>query len=187
MEQDMPTTINRTLRRRPNADYRPREYLTPAEVDRLIDAARKRGRNGASMGCAQVNWWACAGLRSTFAKGGCMSIELRADVPACIRCMGQSYGPCGHCRGRAPTYSSPRLERRSPQLGSCAWWRGPALLRDCRSKFIRTCSDIQPATSSPTMGMIPGAWRHYLGHRNLQSTARYTALAPDRFARFWQD
>jgi integrase len=26
-----------------------------------------------------------------------------------------------------------------------------------------------------------------LGHRNLQSTARYTALAPNRFARFWQD
>jgi integrase len=28
---------------------------------------------------------------------------------------------------------------------------------------------------------------HYLGHRNLQSTARYTALAPDRFAKFWTD
>jgi len=28
---------------------------------------------------------------------------------------------------------------------------------------------------------------HYLGHRNLQSTARYTALAEGRFARFWQD
>ena len=26
-----------------------------------------------------------------------------------------------------------------------------------------------------------------LGHRNLQSTARYTALAPDRFAKFWGD
>jgi type 1 fimbriae regulatory protein FimB/type 1 fimbriae regulatory protein FimE len=26
---------------------------------------------------------------------------------------------------------------------------------------------------------------HYLGHRNLQSTARYTALAPDRFRGFW--
>jgi hypothetical protein len=25
---------------------------------------------------------------------------------------------------------------------------------------------------------------HYLGHRNLQSAARYTALAPDRFAKF---
>ena len=28
---------------------------------------------------------------------------------------------------------------------------------------------------------------HYLGHRNLQSTARYTALAPDRFKGGWQD
>jgi type 1 fimbriae regulatory protein FimE len=28
---------------------------------------------------------------------------------------------------------------------------------------------------------------HYLGHRNLQSTARYTAVAPDRFAKFWKD
>ena len=28
---------------------------------------------------------------------------------------------------------------------------------------------------------------HYLGHRNLQSTARYTALAPDRFKGFWRD
>jgi len=28
---------------------------------------------------------------------------------------------------------------------------------------------------------------HYLGHRNLQSTARYTALAPGRFAGFWKD
>jgi type 1 fimbriae regulatory protein FimE len=40
------TTANRTLRRLPNAVYRPREYLTEAEVERLIEAARKRGRNG---------------------------------------------------------------------------------------------------------------------------------------------
>src|ERR1700687_3839675 len=41
------TTENRTLRRLPNAAYRQREYLTEAEVERLIEAARKRGRNGA--------------------------------------------------------------------------------------------------------------------------------------------
>jgi type 1 fimbriae regulatory protein FimE len=40
------TTENRTLRRLPNAAYRQREYLTEAEVERLIEAARKRGRNG---------------------------------------------------------------------------------------------------------------------------------------------
>jgi type 1 fimbriae regulatory protein FimE len=47
MTDTTPTTANRTLRRRPNAEYRPREYLTPAEVDRLIETARSRGRNGA--------------------------------------------------------------------------------------------------------------------------------------------
>src|SRR6266403_2359660 len=41
------TIVNRTLRRLPNSAYRVREYLTEKEVDRLIDAARKRGRNGA--------------------------------------------------------------------------------------------------------------------------------------------
>src|SRR5215813_2664799 len=43
-----PTTVNRTLPTRlPNSAYRVREYLTEKEVDRLIEAARKRGRNGA--------------------------------------------------------------------------------------------------------------------------------------------
>jgi type 1 fimbriae regulatory protein FimB/type 1 fimbriae regulatory protein FimE len=27
----------------------------------------------------------------------------------------------------------------------------------------------------------------YLGHRNIQNTTRYTALAPDRFKEFWKD
>jgi type 1 fimbriae regulatory protein FimB/type 1 fimbriae regulatory protein FimE len=28
---------------------------------------------------------------------------------------------------------------------------------------------------------------HYLGHRSLNSTARYAALAPDRFKGWWKD
>src|SRR6516165_2404041 len=47
MTDTTPATENRTLRRLPNATYRPREYLTEKEVDRLIEAARKRRRNGA--------------------------------------------------------------------------------------------------------------------------------------------
>jgi len=47
MTDTSPTTVNRTLPTRlPNAAYRVREYLTEKEVDRLIEAARKRGRNG---------------------------------------------------------------------------------------------------------------------------------------------
>ena len=47
MSDASPTTANRTLPTRlPNSAYRVREYLTEKEVDRLIEAARKRGRNG---------------------------------------------------------------------------------------------------------------------------------------------
>jgi type 1 fimbriae regulatory protein FimB/type 1 fimbriae regulatory protein FimE len=35
-----------------NADVRPREYLTPKEVEKLIKAARARGRYGARDGLA---------------------------------------------------------------------------------------------------------------------------------------
>jgi type 1 fimbriae regulatory protein FimB/type 1 fimbriae regulatory protein FimE len=31
------------------------------------------------------------------------------------------------------------------------------------------------------------AIQHYLGHRNIQHTVRYTDLAPDRFKGFWKD
>jgi site-specific recombinase XerC len=44
--------------------------------------------------------------------------------------------------------------------------------------------------AAPSSAMVRSSFNlavaHYLGHRNLQSTARYTALAPDRFATFWQ-
>ncbi len=31
------------------------------------------------------------------------------------------------------------------------------------------------------------AIQHYLGHKNIQHTVRYTELAPDRFNGFWDD
>jgi len=31
------------------------------------------------------------------------------------------------------------------------------------------------------------ALQHYLGHKNIQHTVRYTELAPDRFNSFWKD
>jgi type 1 fimbriae regulatory protein FimE len=31
------------------------------------------------------------------------------------------------------------------------------------------------------------AIQHYLGHRSIASTVRYTALTPDRFKGFWKD
>src|SRR5215831_16957368 len=70
------TIVNRTLRRLPNAAYRPREYRTEKEVDRLIEVARKRGRNGArdaSGNLTGVSAW-IASARTLFA-------SLVADRP----------------------------------------------------------------------------------------------------------
>jgi hypothetical protein len=57
----------------------------------------------------------------------------------------------------------------------------------------RACAEVSaPTRRCLTTGHIvrrasTRSLAHYLGHRNLQSTARYTALALDRFAKFWRD
>jgi type 1 fimbriae regulatory protein FimE len=64
-------------RRLPNAAYRPREYLTEREVERLIEAARKRGRNGARDACAIMMAYR-HGLRASELCGlGWSQIDLR--------------------------------------------------------------------------------------------------------------
>ena len=71
MTEAAPITANRTLRRLPNAAYRAREYLTEAEVKRLIDAARKARTKRAPRRCgdlARVSAWA--------SRGGALSAAL---------------------------------------------------------------------------------------------------------------
>jgi len=36
-------------------------------------------------------------------------------------------------------------------------------------------------------GVDTRSLRHYLGHKNIQHTVRYTELSPDRFRGFWRD
>jgi type 1 fimbriae regulatory protein FimE len=48
MSDTSQTAVNRTLPiRLANSNYRVREYLTEKEVERLIESAKRRGRNGA--------------------------------------------------------------------------------------------------------------------------------------------
>jgi integrase len=41
--------------------------------------------------------------------------------------------------------------------------------------------------SLASQGHDTRAMRDYLGHKNIQPTVRYTAMAPHRFENFWQD
>jgi type 1 fimbriae regulatory protein FimE len=192
-----PSTINRTLGRLPNAAYRPREYLTEAEVARLIDAASKRGRNGARDAAAILLAyrhrlraqelcslrWSQIDLRHgrlhvNRAKGGVESVhplhgpELRALRPL----QGQSpYVFVTEAGTPTTTAWFLRMMQRAGRAAGLAFPVHPHMLR--HSTGYKLAND----------GHDTRSLAHYLGHRNLQSTARYTALAPDRFKNFWRD
>ncbi len=193
-----PTTANRTLsRRQANAVYRQREYLTEKEVERLIEAARKRGRNpmrdAAAILIAYRHGlraaelcslrWAQIDLRNgrlhvNRAKGGIESVhplhgpELRALRPL----QGKSpYVFVTEAGTPVTTSWFLRMVQRTGRAAKLPFPVHPHMLR--HSTGYKLAND----------GHDTRSLAHYLGHRNLQSTARYTALAPDRFAKFWRD
>jgi type 1 fimbriae regulatory protein FimB/type 1 fimbriae regulatory protein FimE len=191
-------TVFRTLPQRlPNSTYRPREYLTETEVERLIETARNRGRNGprdaaaillayrhglrASELCALK--WSQIDLRHgklhvNRAKGGIESVhslhgpELRALRPL------QGNSPYVFITEAGTPVTTAWFLRMIQRTGKAARLPFPI-----HPHMLRHSTGYKLANQ----GEDTRSLAHYLGHRNLQSTARYTALAPDRFAKFWKD
>lgn len=138
-----------------------REYLTEAEVEKLIDAARKRGRNGARDAAAILLAYRHELRAAELCQRRWSQIELRHGRLHVNQAKGEVesvhplHGP--ELRALRPFTVHPHMLRHST---------GYKLAND----------------GQDTRSLV-----HYLWHRNLQSTARYTALAPDRIARFWED
>jgi type 1 fimbriae regulatory protein FimE len=198
MTDTSPTTVNRTLPKRlANSAYRVREYLTEKEVYRLIDAAKRRGRNGqrdaaaillayrhglrASELCTLR--WAQVDLRNgrlhvNRAKGGQESVhplhgpELRALRPL------QGSGAYVFVTEAGTPVTTAWFLRMIGRTGKAAKLEFPV-----HPHMLRHSTGYKLANQ----GEDTRSLAHYLGHRNLQSTARYTALAPDRFKGFWKD
>ena len=112
----------------------------------------------------------------------CMSIGPRAELKACIRYMVQSYNePYGPyvftTEAGTPVTTSwfLRMIQRSGRAAKLPFSIHPHMLRHSTGYKLAN------------QGEDTRSLAHYLGHRNLQSTARYTALAPDRFKGFWDD
>jgi len=190
------TTANRTLMRLSNSAYRPREYLTEAEVMKLIETARKRGRNGLRDSAAILLayrhglraqelctlQWTQIDLRSgrmhvNRAKGGQESVhplqpELRALRPL------QGHSPYVFTTEAGTPVTTAWFLRMIQRTGKAAKLPFPV-----HPHMLRHSTGYKLAND----GHDTRSLAHYLGHRNLQSTARYTALAPDRFAVFWRN
>src|SRR6516162_5070747 len=198
-----PTTVIGTVRpprRKRNAEVRAREYLTDAEIARLISAAARNryGHRDATMVLVAYRH----GLRSA------ELVTLRWDA-------------VDFAHGRVHVY---RVKSGSESVHPLSGRELRALRRlkreqDPASPFIFTSERGAPFTPAGFRKMVarlgvaadlgfsvhPHMLRHacgfklandgvdtrslqaYLGHRNIQHTVRYTELAPTRFKNFWHD
>ena len=197
MTDATPTTMNRTVGRLANSAYRPREYLTEGEVEKLIDTARKRGRNGARDAAAillayrhglraqelcQLRWSQVdlrhGRLHVNRAKGGQESVhplcgpELRALRPL----QGSSpYVFTTEAGTPVTTEWFLRMVQRTGVAAKMPFAIHPHMLR--HSTGYKLAND----------GRDTRAIQDYLGHQSIESTVRYTKLAPGRFKNFWRD
>ena len=197
-----PATVKRTVtpKRLPNADLRTREYLTEAEVERLMAAAK--GNRWRPPGCDDGPRGLPA--RPTGRRTGrpalgagrlrerlrCTSVGSSRAPPAPIRSSATNCGRCGDfSASRSPSHPSCSLRsgaRPSPPLASPAWWSARAGWRSLAFKAHPHMLRHACGYALANKGHDTRALQAYLGHRNIQHTVRYTELSPTRFKDFWR-
>src|SRR5262249_39013670 len=157
-EKRAPSIVNLTVKRR---------YLTQREIERLMDCARKHGRYGhrdATMILVAYRH----GLRASevcdlqwqqieLSEGRLHVHRVKNGIPSVHPICGDEMRALRKLRRDYPTDAHVFVSERG----------GP----------------ISPIG----LGHDTRALQHYLGHKNIQHTVRYTDLAPDRFKDFWRD
>jgi integrase len=201
-----PSTVYGTVdrkrppKRRHNVEVRSREYLTDAEVNRLI-AATGDNRNGYrdatmvliayrhGLRAAEVvtlRWDAVdfnhGRLHVNRAKNGSSSVhpltgrELRA-----LRRLKREQEPASpfmFTSERGAPFTTAGFRKMLARLGMAAGFDYPV-----HPHMLRHACGYKLAND----GVDTRSLQAYLGHKNIQHTVRYTELAPTRFKDFWRD
>ena len=176
-----------------------RKYLTEREVETLMDCARRRSRYGhrdstmilvayrhglrASELC-DLQWHQVeldAGrMHVRRAKNGTSSVHpIRGDEIRALRRL-RRENPTSHVfvterGGPFTTVGFHHLIKRLGEVAGMPFKVHPHMLRHaCGFALANAGHDTR-------------ALQHYLGHKNIQHTVRYTELSPDRFRVFWRD
>jgi site-specific recombinase XerD len=195
------TILNRTVRGRPpNAELRPREYLAEKEIERLQEAARKRSRYG-HRDATMILIAYRHGLRASELCGlRWDQIELSTGRLHVRRAKGgiDNVHPLGGKEIRA--LRQLRRENTESRYVFVTERGGPATTAGFLKMIARTGAAAKlPFPIHPHMlrhstgyklandGHDTRALQHYMGHKNIMHTVRYTEMAPDRFKNFWQD
>src|SRR5712691_10444549 len=197
-----PTTVNGTVppRRPVNAERRPREYLTPKEIELLRKTARERGRYGhrdATMiliayrhGLRPAEVCTLRWDQVDLAHGLMNVRRVKSGMPSVHPMGGGEIRDLRRLKReeiegrhvflterRAPisTAGFRKMVARVGETGKFPFPVHPHMLRHaCGYKLANDGQDTR-------------AVQHYLGHKNIQHTVRYTELSAERFKAFWED
>ena len=191
-----PIPVKRTVSRGrlPNAHYRQREYLTEREVERLMRAAgnNRHGHRDATMVLLTYRHGLRASelcalrweqvdlvhglLHVARVKNGMPSVHplTGKELRALRRLQREQWALRVHERARG-TVGFRRMLERLGEAAKMAFGVHPHMLRHaCGFKLAN-------------QGVDTRSLQHYLGHKNIQHTVRYTEVSPDRFRNFWKD
>ena len=187
-------------KRQKNKDVRSREYLTEEEVESLVKAAREIGRHGhrdatlillAYRHGLRVSElvslrWEQIDLRQGLLhvnriKNGTPSTHpLRGPEIRALRKLQRDYPDTPYIyvterKGPLTTSTVRKLVARAGEKAKIPFPVHPHMLRHaCGFKLANDGQDTR-------------AVQHYLGHKNIQHTVRYTELTSKRFDKFWSD
>lgn len=196
-----PATVNRTVRpkRRPNAELRTREYLTEAEVGRLIVSAKANrwGHRDATMvlvafrhglrasELVDLRWeqvdFRTATLHVRRVKQGTPSTHpILGDALRALRRLQREQEPKSSfvfTSERGAPFSTAGFARMVERVG-----REAKLSFKAHPHMLRHACGYALANK----GHDTRALQAYLGHKNIQHTVRYTELSSTRFKDFWR-
>jgi integrase len=194
-----PTTAKRTVmpNRRPNSELRPREHLTQREVEKLIAAARgnRHGARDSAMilicfrhglrasELCELQWsdleFETATLHLRRAKGGVTSTHpILGDELRALRALKRdAKSPFIFVSERGAPFTVSGLQKLIERAGIEA-----DMPFKCHPHMLRHATGYALANK----GTDTRTLQSYLGHRSIQSTVRYTELAPGRFKNLWR-
>lgn len=187
-------------RRVTNGERRTREHLTPPEVEKLMTAAGRLGRHGhrdatlillAYRHGLRVSELVALRWEQVDLKQGLLHVArrkhgvasthpLRGPELRALRRLQREYERSPYVltterRGPLTDSAVRKIVARAGEEATLGFPVHPHMLRHaCGYKLANDGHDTR-------------AIQHYLGHRNIQHTVRYTELAPDRFKNFWKD
>jgi type 1 fimbriae regulatory protein FimB/type 1 fimbriae regulatory protein FimE len=196
-----PTIENRTVipRRRRNAELRTREYLTEAEVNKLIEAARQN-RHGHRDATAILIAFR-HGLRAAelvdlrwsqvdFDRAALHARRVKKGTPAVHPIQGDTLRALRRLQRESPKSEFMFVSERGAPFSTAGFAKmveraGEAVQLEFKAHphMLRHACGFRLANA----GHDTRSLQAYLGHRNIQHTVKYTELAPDRFRDFWRE